>query len=177
MNNNNEWAKTLLVAYRFLPRFCKAIDKQIKELGYGSNYVSSSSYSFCDINYVADRIIKLSDKKVDYINLKICVERALKGLNKNLSKILILKYIYQMSTNEITNLLSMNIRTYFRKVIKAITEFKSKLSEIGYNYENFVELISEDNWIKDLYLQVTKNDTFEANEFCKVKILNFKFAI
>ena len=175
MENNNQWAKACLVAYKFLPRFCKILDKRIQEIGYGSNCISSSMIGHLDIETIAEKIIALSAKKVDYINLKLITERALGKMNKKLSKILILKYIYHMKSVDICNLLKMNIRTYFRKVNDAVEEFASKLVQQGYKRTAFMDLIKDDKFISNVYCLVKQNDDFSIETF-KLKVLNLKFA-
>ena len=68
------WGKTILSSYNYLQRLCSSIDKLIEDTAVNSYY----SYSFIDsrnsITNISSKIINLSNRKIDYINLKILIE-------------------------------------------------------------------------------------------------------
>ena len=108
----------VLKIYRYLEPMAISIDRQIATKSYNPE---------CSIGFSMEKttgeIIGLTERKIALINLKVLIDKAIAKLNDNNKKIIILKYIDNLSVNEICELLSVSQRTYFRKSNAAIDAF------------------------------------------------------
>lgn len=152
-----EWAKTVLIAYKYLGSMCAAIDKIIKNLAISSHFAGGAycEKSCCEV--VSKKIIALTNKKIDYINLKVLTEKALENMNKKNAKLLILRTIKELNVSTIAEVMNMSERTYFRRISDAENEFCVALEKLGLNiYKLEIEYLA-DNFIKSIYKIVCKH--------------------
>ena len=117
------WAKTVLFAYKYLGSVCRSIDKRIKTMAVNSFHIGGIWNEGNSVYRVSEKIMKLSDRKVDYINLKLTIEKSLGEMKKENAKLLILRDIKELSAQTVASLLNMSERTYFRKLNIALKEF------------------------------------------------------
>ena len=151
IKNQIVWAKTLLAAYKYLGTMCNAIDRAVEKLAQNSFYSCGVWREENSITNISKKIISLSNKKVDYINLKVVVEKAVKLLSEKGAKILILKFIQGLDNKTIIQTLNMADRTYYRKLNSAAQEFASKMTAIGYGVEKLDLIYGSDRFIKSIY--------------------------
>lgn len=126
--------RNLLSIYKFLPTLISSIDRLVEIRGVGS---SNCSFSFSDtaINQ-ANNILALTNRKVLLINLRVATNTILSKLKPEYSKLLVLRYIDGFSTKFISEKLSINLRTCFRKIDSALKSFSSKMGEFIHQNEN-----------------------------------------
>jgi len=152
MNNKQIiWARTLLNAHRYLGTLCNSIDKLVDITAKTSFYTGGIWSEENSIYNISQKIIKLSDRKVNYINLKVITEKVLEKMPKKLAKILILKFINRVDIPTIINLLNMSERTYYRRTNDAIKEFAKVLCEFGYNSEKLEIKYLDDKFIASVF--------------------------
>ncbi len=145
MNTDEKiWAKTLLSSYSYLETICGAIDKTV--LNYGINSAINR-----DAEYVANKIISLTERKKILINTKILIDNVLQRIDNKYAKILVLKYIDKIKSETASKLLDMSMRTYFRKTSLAVDNFASELKKFGYNTVKLNELFRNESWILEIY--------------------------
>ena len=84
-DSEKSWAKALLVAYGHLETICGAIDKTV--LGYGIN---SGRYGL-DVQFCANKVIALTERKKFLINVKVLVDNTLQKLDNLNARILVVK--------------------------------------------------------------------------------------
>lgn len=137
--NMEIWCKSFLSIYNIIPNLVKSIDKLIY-----IKSVASSGFSFSStINTYTqlDKIATLTQKKVNLINLKLLCDEVLTEMDKNDSKLIILRYIDNIPCEQATKLLNLTTRTYYRKLQKALKNFKlrlhSKILKSNVLYNNF----------------------------------------
>lgn len=176
---NNNWSKTILEVYRYLPRVTYAYDNIIKTRAYNSAYSSSSNTSFNNVLNVANSILNLSERKITLINLKLIIEKALKNIDRKLARMLILKYIDGKKSVEIAEKFNICLRTFFRKINIALDSFTKALVRIGYTQQKISIMLQKEEWIKEVYnsLQEDTNniENFEFKKQIKASlILEFK---
>lgn len=150
------WGKTILTAYTYLGRLCDSIDEIIKESAVNSFYSHGYGWESNSVMGVSKKIIGLSERKIKYINLKVVTEKALKKMPKQLSKLIILKFIHQINTDEIICILNLSRRTLFRFISKALTCFMNELSVLGYTSEKLEIEYFNDNFINSIYKLLSK---------------------
>ena len=169
------WAKCVIMSYRYLERMCGAIDKQIEMLATRS-YISSSAWEQLNsVHNVSKKIIDLSQKKIDYINLKVLTEKILESMNKNLSKILILKHIKNVKASEISAVLKITDRTLFRKINSALEEFAKFMLKFGFSYEKMEIMHIKDDFIGSIYNRIVNDNIRFSNKTNKTEFIkNYK---
>ena len=139
------WTKTLLTCYGHLETICGVIDKTVLNCGI------SSATTYCDAEYIAERMIALTERKKFLINTKVLVDRVFSKMNSNYARILVLKFIDNVESAESSKLLGICPRTFFRQVNKAIEEFWQSLISMGYNSNKLKEIFKDENWILEIY--------------------------
>lgn len=155
MNNKQQiWAKTILVAYKYLNTMCGAIDRLVETTAKNSFYVGGIWHNESSVLNISEKILKLADRKIDYINLKVLVEKILKAMPEKLAKVLILKYIKQIKTDDIIDVCNMSIRSYYRRQSKAIESFAEHMKRLGFYSEKIEETFLNDMFIRSIYEEV-----------------------
>lgn len=148
---NENLSKTLLSVYRYLPRVANAIDKLVCSRAYNSATMCMTNVSFNSSECVANSILNLSERKVALINVKILIEKGLKGMKSAFAKLLIWKYIDGLKSYEIAEKLNICVRSYFRKLNLALSSFEKSLFRLGYDEDRIFKMIARENWIKEVY--------------------------
>ena len=165
------WSKTILNIYRYLERVANAIDKIVLSRATNSFYTSSSNMSFNGVWNVSQDIINLTSRKVNLINLKLITEEALSCVDEGLAKVLILNFIEKRTCYECAEILNVSLRTYFRKINKALESFGKALNRHEYDKEYFDKMLTDEMWILEVKNKMAKNqDIFEINNRFAKKI-------
>ena len=85
------------------------------------------------------------------INLKVSVEDALNRMDKEGKRIITLAYFDSCKSDQISEILGVSLRTYFRKKAMAFNKFTQIIKEIGYD-ESFFEMeYSQEKWFMAIY--------------------------
>ena len=158
-----EMARTILTVYTHLERVADSIDNMIEANAVGSFYVSSSTFQKFGTCAVADKIIELSQRKVTLINLKVLTEDTLARCKKQNAELLIQKYFEKNSSNCIAENMHLAMRTYFRKLNSAVSDFASNLERQGFNENKLIEMLQNENWIMRVYEQNKKGQEIELS--------------
>lgn len=170
---NNNWSKTILGVYRYLPRVTYAFDRIVKTRAYNSGCCSSTNLSFNDVMNVTSTILDLTERKITLINLKLIIERALKNMDTKLAKILIFKFIDGKKSVDIAERLGVCLRTYFRKINTALTSFSKSLARLGYNEQKLFDMLCGEKWIMEVYYGYNEGDaTLSDNILDNVEFKN-----
>ncbi|MDD4110794.1 MAG: ECF-type sigma factor [Clostridia bacterium] len=160
------WGKTMLTIQRYLERVTKAIDSLIYKKALASGYVSSKRLTERSAFTVTNDIINLSQRKVNLINLNIICLNALKGIEENSAKLLILKFIDGLQSAEIASILGFSNRTYFRKLEKAYDDLGKWLKKNNFINCYFERLCKNEGWIMDVfYKNLEENKEKDIGEY------------
>ncbi len=135
--------KALLNLYKFLEPMAESIDKMIKSKGFEPVYMAS--YNLED---KANEILSLTDRKITLINIKVLIDKSIAQLNENNKKIIILRYIDNMSMADICELFNISERTYFRKSKQALESFCNMLEMQNKLHGNLLDEYSRQKWLK-----------------------------
>ena len=155
----NVWVKTILSAYPYLFKLADAIDRVVERRALNSFYVTSSNFASNNVYDIANQLIDLSERKVNLINLKVLIENALKKCDKKNAKILILKYISRKKSLESSQMLSISLRTYFRRLPIAEKQFEIAIKKLGFDAGKLEEYSREEQWILDIKKHFEGNDS------------------
>lgn len=154
------WSKTLLNIYGCLFKLADEIDKIVYECGISSAFKFGLGMAFID----AQKMIELTERKINIINIKVLIEKSLLGLDDLSCKILTLKFIDKMSNETIMEALSIKRRTYFRKYINAISAFSNQLLINGYDSNELINLTSSESWIAEIYKEFYRKEMSKKAE-------------
>ncbi len=156
---NNEWAKTILIVYKYLERVTDGIDKLVNQNALNSFYYRGENMGENDVVVVADRIIKLCERKAKLVNIKVLVDRCLTLVDKNTARILIERYIDEDEADEIAKRHNLSKRTYFRHLFQAELRFYQAMSRLGFNGEKLSTYLAEEKWILEIYDKMVDDES------------------
>lgn len=148
---SNDLVKTLLNVYNYLGKVADGIDKLVTQNALNSFYARGERQSENGVMSVANRIIELSARKVRLINLKVLIDKSLKMISKESAVLLIQRYIDNDEAGEIALRNKLNLRTYFRKLIKAEGNFAQAMLRLGFNEDKLLRYIENEKWILEIY--------------------------
>lgn len=161
MKNYQEcWAKTLLNINSYLDHICDAIDRNVKSCS------ASSAHSQLSTIYFADKIIRLMERKKFMINIRVIINMTLSSIPKESAKILTIKYIDHIKTDDACKALDMPARTYFRKVDRAVSDFAFELKKIGFDEKKLYDTFKDEYWVLEVF------DTYAKKNFQQVEKIN-----
>ena len=157
MNTNEKnWSKTLLSSYTYLETICGAIDKTV--LNYGVNSAMNT-----DAEFVANKMIALTQRKKFLINTKILIDNILSRLDNDFSRILVLKFVDKIKAESASKILNMSLRTYFRKINIALEKFTNLLVGFGYNATKLGTIFQDEDWVMEMYNNFSKSEVREID--------------
>ena len=148
---SNIWTKTILFTYKYLDNIAGALDKLIDRQALNSYYYCGGNQMDNGVMAVADRIIKLSQRKIKLINIKVLVEQTLEKCDTLLAQLLIEKYVDNDKIEEIAKRHNLSSRTYFRRLMQAEDSFSYLMSLRGFNDEKLKDYLKDEKWIMEIY--------------------------
>lgn len=163
---NNILAKTLLTTYNYLETFANAIDKHVEKRAELSFFVTSN----CDntVMDVADKIIELSQRKINYINFKLIIEKYILSLSEEMAELVIERYIDGEEGQKIASKFNMPIRTYYRKIAEAEGKLISFFERKGYSIDRLVRIIEKDPLFFTAYQGVNSSGEIDTQKLQRV---------
>lgn len=169
----NIWSKTILSVYRYLENISNAIDNLVrKKCIYSSFYNCGRNTNTYDYT---NKILELTERKVQLINLKVITEDILMELKPVERKILTLYYVDGIKNKELAELLGMSIRTLFRKKMLAINSFDKILKLKGYTDAKLSNMFSGEKWLNNIYVRTLNSELNNNQEFLIDKVSEYKF--
>ncbi len=154
--NLNVWVRTILTVQKYLERVCFSIDACIEKKINASCYVTSKNFAENSAEFLSNWIIGMTNKKVNLINLNVICMDALRGIDRNLAKILALKHFEGMQARDIIDIMGLSERTYFRRLNNAYIEFEKFLAKHGYTPAFFEKMLEKEGWITEIYYENEK---------------------
>ena len=151
------WCKTLLVSYSHLETICGAIDKTVLSCGL------SSCNTYCDAEFVANKMINLIERKKFLINLKVLIDNALSKIKNSFARVLMLKYVDGVDSKLASEVMKISPRTYFRQINAGLDSLWGALLHMGYNTLSLYELLKDENWILEIFNSYSKKDINETD--------------
>ena len=148
------WSKTFLTVYKYLEKITDSID----------SLIMNKSLNICsDAFAVANEILELTERKVILINLKVLVESALKKANASSSKLLILKFIDGVSCEDGAKLQNISLRSYFRHIDHAVSEFSLIIKSMGFDETYLNTHFKNEKWLFNLYNRLLNQEINRKN--------------
>lgn len=171
-----EWGKTMVMIQKYLERVTKAIDSLVYKRAMTSVFVNSKNLTEQSAYAVTNNLIELSERKIRLINLHTICSNALKGIDKNSAKLLILKFVDGLPSVEIASLLELSDRTYYRKLNEAYGSLENWLKRNNFTEEYFRTNFKNEGWIMDVFYknmaEKEKKEGFVNDDFFNSVIKN-----
>ena len=173
--NLKTWIKTIFMVYRHLPRIIDSIDKVFSARALNGGIMSGNAVSYNDVYNLTDNLIKLSQKKVALINLKVLAKLIVRNLDRDLVKMLILRFVDGFTAPKLAEHFNISERTVFRRINEALSMASMKAEELGYNKEKLENEFKDEKWLFDLG-EVAENDDYIKidNDYLKKVIREYK---
>lgn len=146
------WCKSFLSIYHIIPSVIASIDKLVY-----LKSVNSSNFSIESKNGTqnqVENIMKLTERKVNLINLKVLTDETLLEMDKKKSKLLILRYIDNVSCKKAIELSGLNRRTYFRAINSAFGEFESLFYLKILKSNKLYLSLKEEGFLDDIFTKI-----------------------
>lgn len=147
----NQWTKTLLYVYKYLNRITDGIDKLVDRSALNSFYYCSNNQRDNSVLAVSNKILELIERKKRLVNVKVLVDKCLLSCDELCSQLLIEKYIDNDISEVIAQRHNINIRTYFRKLESAESNFYSNMLKLGYDDKKMSKYLADEKWIMEVY--------------------------
>jgi len=162
------WSKTILSVYKYLEALSNSIDDLVVKKSINSAFYNNGRF---DTAYdCADKIMRLTNRKINLINLKVLVEDTLLKMPLKYRQILMLKYVDGAKSSDIAEILHVSMRTFFRVSNSALESFAKIMQMNGFSKEKLEDMFCGENWLKNLY---NKNQTMQRD--FDDDILKYKF--
>lgn len=147
----NIWSRTILESYHHMERVVKSIDKTFMNICLSSRCSSWYDSVINSTLSIADKLTCLSERKILLINTKVLMDKVLSTMDKNLSKILILRFVKKYTNEDISKMYNVCTRTITRKCQKGLEEFTRHILVNGYTSHRIQILYGKERWLMDLY--------------------------
>ena len=152
-------AKTLISAYKFIERTCKAVDEYI--YNHAVNY--GPDPEFCSTYSVINNIVDLMERKNKLIKLKNIIDDTLEKLSLLDRQILIIKMRFRTNIKNLQAILKIpSERTTFRRIDSALNNFQTKLNQSQYA-KDVEEIIESEHWILNIKQSLTSSSTLTTS--------------
>lgn len=161
---NEYYSKTILYAYKSLD----AVMAQLDELVLKKAISSMCDFSPCE--KIAEKILSLTAQKDVIAKIKSETERAVSKLTDDEKIILDYKYFKRLPKETYAKF-DFSSRAYFRKQIRVVSRFGSKISAVGIDDDFFEEKCLKIDFFRELYKRVLIREKNFAKLKAKCEIL------
>ena len=177
--NLKSWTKTILTVYRHLPKITKSIDKIFEARAIGGSVMSSNAMAYNDVYNLTNNLINLTERKKSLINLKLLADKVLTSIDRDLAKLLILRYIDGYGYDKLAEHFGVCERTIYRKMNRALDVSVYALLRNGYDENKIENMIEKENWLFEVCRETAKEDfiTLDTTYLSKVYDNYKKFSL
>ena len=143
----NIWTQCLLNSYNRLDGYVEQINKKVSLLALTEPNVAFGTTT----EVIANKILKLVDKKITIIKTKVLIDKILMQMNKKYATMLKMKYVYKKTNREIAKYYEVSLRTVRRYVISALRYFAKNLVEIVKSVDALSKVYKNETWMAYCY--------------------------
>lgn len=141
------WAKTLLSAYRFVPKVVEEVDEIIAEHALKSSGFGCSSFAQLSTFSQIDKMVKLTDLKDRAIFIKSYIDDILSKISPLKQELLSEIFFENKKVTKVVMNGQFSSRTYYRKIQQALDDFERIMEKNKYSVKDFEKDYKNDVWI------------------------------
>ena len=148
------WAKTLLSAYRLVPKIVRDVQEIVRIQALKSSGFFESNFSQLSTISQISKMEKLVSLKDRAIFLKDYVEEIMSQLEREQQILLSELFFKRNRITDVVQFKELSERTYYRKIKRALMDFEQKMKENSYKIADFQRDFFEDAWfikLKELH--------------------------
>ena len=145
MMNFDIWCKSFLSIYSLLPTLTDAIDRLVM-----TQAICSSDYAV-DTLTQGQKVVQLSQYKVNLINLKLLTEKTLQAMPRDSARLVISRYIDGMPVKDCIEISGLSKRSYFRHLGSALKVFESVFKKVLDSSSPVVRRVLKDEFWNDIF--------------------------
>lgn len=167
------WSKTILSVYKYLEALSNSIDNLVLKKSINSAFYSS--YRFDSCYDVANKIMQLTERKINLINIKVMVDDTFESLPIKQRQLLALCYIDNIKSSIVADMMGISLRTFFRKKSEALNSFSKHMISKGYTKERIEDMFLGESWIRRLYeknLELQLSKDYKMDRVAKRQFFN-----
>lgn len=166
------YIKVLLRAYKSIPNIISILDKIIEKRA-TTIIPTSSIYGGKFSTYgEIDHVINLADRKDKLINLYVMTGEMLSCLENQDKKLLTLKYVKMLTSEEIASALNITERTIFRRVNSALNKLAISLLKKNWTSQFIKSQMGDEPWLNEIYEKVKNDEISNLSRAKSVKAYN-----
>lgn len=161
------WSKTILSVYKYLEALSNSIDDLVLKKSINSAFYNNGRRNTC--YDCANKIMQLTERKINLINIKVLVDDTLRLMPVWQRQLIAMCYIDNAKSEEISEMMHISLRTFFRKKNEALQSFAKNLLLQGFTKEKLELMFCGESWLNSLY---NKNQQLEDNKEFKIDQYN-----
>lgn len=150
MTDIKVWSKTILKVYKVLPQIVQSLDE--------CNMATALSAFRMDTMRAVESIQKNNNRKLNLINLKVVVDKAMSAVRPKHRQILYYRFIKRQNFQQISDMLDVCLRTIFRRYACALEELENVLIDLGYNEKWLEKNFYSDVFVGNMYEKVEEEE-------------------
>ena len=161
------WIKTLFSSFSTLPEIIKTVDKIIELQASSTSFVSDIYNAEKSAYKQVEKVINLSERKNNLLNIYIMVKELYKRLDGESVEIIEKKYLYNYSIDEVARDMGFSSRTIYRKIDKIVDSVYDQCRQKNWSLEFIESQLKDEDWIKDRFFKIAteyfKNINYAEN--------------
>ena len=141
------WARTLLSAYRLVPKIVRDSEEIIKIQALKSSGFFESNFSHLSTISQINKMEKLLSLKNRAIFLRDYVDEIMAQLKIEQQVLLSELFFKRNKITKVVQFKELSERTYYRKIRRALMDFEQRIKENSYGIADFQRDFSDDAWL------------------------------
>lgn len=165
------WARTLLTAYRYVPKVVKSVDSVVEEHALKSSGFNCSGFSRLSTLNQINKIVELTELKQRAIFIRDYVQKTISKLSIVKQNLLSQIFFENKKITQVVMRGEFSPRTHYRRIQESLSEFEENMNKQNYKISDF-ERDFKDNWIiKIQELLLKENSQKPKNTVYKKSLL------
>lgn len=145
------WAKALFYVYPSIPNIIKIVDNIVTQRA--SSVIQTNSIYSCPESSLRqmEKVIDLGERKLRLLNILSLIRELISNLDERSYEIITMKYFNRMKTETISTKLSLEERSVYRRINRAIEKAAKALFAMGFSSDSISKTITGEGWIREIY--------------------------
>lgn len=158
------WIRTLISSYSVIPEIVKTVDKIIEIQASSVSFMSDIFNKNKSTISQVENVIDLTERKNSLLNIYLMSKKMIEHLSEDNRDFLEKKFVFNWSSEEISNYFNISIRTVYRKIDKLIDLICVFCIKNNWSLKFILSQTKSEGWIKEKYLKFVK-DYFKNSNY------------